>query len=69
MISGRKQFKKGVKQGYTDGLKDNALNQRDAEILTATLNYIDEAGEDGATFETNTGRKVTYKKVSEIRSI
>ena len=68
-INGRKQYKKGVKNGFAVGMRENALRQRDKVVMNMTLDYIDNAGEDGATFETDTGRKVVYKRVSEIREI
>lgn len=58
------------KRGYSAGLSKNALNARDNKITSDILDYIENSGEDGATFrDTANNRRVTFKKVSEEREI
>lgn len=61
---------KGYKKGYSAGLSKNALNDRDNKTVANILDYIENSGEDGATFrDTANNRRVTFKKVSEEREI
>ena len=70
LIYGAAKYNQGRTRGYREGISDNALRERDRNVLNATLNYIENAGEDGARFHDRANdRTVTFKKVAEQKDI
>ena len=66
VLYGASKYNQGRKRGYREGISDNALKARDRQVLNATLNYIEDAGDEGARFhDSANGRTVTFKKVVE----